>query len=220
VALLAAASSFTKRVMFGATAKRAHSLTQQVSLLARRDDEMTNALDKVHYVFAVHAQESARFLAMSGGPQAMMEMQRQSYRMGSRSARVVAQRARAAESFFLDARAFRWQVQALTLFHVATWVRSRSVGGTKTAATRAGATLRVVQWATDWHLHLDQPLVQGQVKPSPSASDEVGKPIAAATPPVELILELERLLTCAEKPHRAVAWAGLFLCVAFGSSRA
>ena len=218
-ALRAATSSFTKRVVLGAAAKRAIATTRPRSLLARRDEEMIKALDKVHSVFAAHAQESPRFVTMLGGPPAMMEMQRQSYRMGSRSAKVVAQRARAAESFFLDIAAFRWPIPAVSPFQVATWVRSRCAGGAKTAAAHAGATLRVVQWATDWHLHLEHPLVQGQIKPPPNASDDVEKPKSAATPPVEMMLGMEGLVKFAATPQLRCL-AGFFLCLAYGSSRA
>ena len=126
---------------------------------------MDEALTKVHKVFVHWAAGSPRFLSIDLNCDSSLDMQRQSYRMGSRSARVVAQRARAAEGMFLDFKAFGWCVSSATAFQVATWIRSRATDGTKTAASRAAMTIRVVQWATDWSLHLDHPLVMCQVKP-------------------------------------------------------
>ena len=219
-----AMTSFTKRVILGAGVKRTRPALRAKSLLTRRDKEMESALKKIHGVFATYAQESPRFMALLAGPSAMMDMQQQSYRMGSRSARVVAQRARDAESFFLDIEAFRWQVPSMSPFQVATWVRSRCVAGKKTAASRAAGTLRVIQWATDWGLHLESPLVQSQVKPSACASDMMQKPKTAVTPSVDVVMNLESLVTSALTPQlRCLAFFCLFfflfLCLAFGSSR-
>ena len=130
----------------------------------------------------------------------MLCIQRQAYRMGSRSARVVAQRARAAESFFLDVKVCRWEVGALSPFQVATWVRSRCVGGAKSALARASSTLRVIKWATDWRFHLDHPLIQGHIKPSPDASDEKERPATALTPSLKMEMDLEGLVHHAETP--------------------
>ena len=115
-ALRAPTSGFTRRVALGIASKSCCGHAKKQSLLANKDEAMRNALNKVHKVFVAYAQESPRFVALSCGSEAMLCMQRQSYRMGSRSARVVAQRARAAEGFFLDVKAFRWQVGSLSFF--------------------------------------------------------------------------------------------------------
>ena len=81
-------------------------------------DRMELALDEVHTVFIKHASASPRFLALQQPSPVMLDMQRQSYRMGSRSAVVVAERARAANHFFLDIAAFKWRPEAMTPFRL------------------------------------------------------------------------------------------------------
>jgi len=169
---------------------------------------MDAALRKVHSVFVKHASASPRFISL----------QLQSYRMGSRSARVVAQRARSAEAFFLDCRVLRIDMASATPFQVALWVRSRCVDGCKSAATMAAATLRTVEFATDWKLHLDHPLVKCQVMPAPNPDGDSAPAVTAKTPTVKMVRDIENLVRCAETPQlRCIS--GLFACLAFGATR-
>ena len=76
---------------------------------------------KVHVVIEKYAGRSPQMVGVIDGPQEMLEMQYQVYIMGSRSDKVVAQRARSAENFFLDIQSFKWDVSSLSAFQVATW---------------------------------------------------------------------------------------------------
>ena len=96
-----------------------------LSLANKKNSDMRKALDKVMRVFSKYAASSPRLRSLVGAPSASEEMQRDVYRMRSRSARVVAQRARDAESFFLEISTVGFDVVALSPLHVATWVRSR-----------------------------------------------------------------------------------------------
>ena len=217
-ALKSACSSFARRMLFGAKVRRNKKKADAKSLEELKDVAMNKALSKIHETFGKYAQDSPRFRCLQQGLKVMVDMQLQSYRMGSRSPRVVAQRARAAEAFLLDFSASGWSVAEATPFQVATWVRSRCIDGTKTAASRCGCTLRLVQWATDWKLHLEHPLVQCQVKPSACASDIKSPWQAALTPSVDVVLAIDGLVVSANTPQlRCIA--GFFACLAFGSSR-
>ena len=124
--LRAASKSFAAWVALGVKLRASIRKAGPKSSVEKAKSDMEAALRKVHAVFVDHAQDSPRFLELRQGPEIMKDMQLQSYRMGSRSARVVAQRARTAEMFFLDFRVFGWQVASATPFQVATWVRSRA----------------------------------------------------------------------------------------------
>ena len=216
--LQASFRTHTMRVAFGLVRKQILK-KKGVSMADLKKDKMEHALDKVHAVFVKHAGSSPRFMALRDPSEAMLDMQRQSYRMGSRSAAVVAGRARAANHFFLDIATFRWRPETMTPFQTATWVRSRVRDGQKTAAVRAGSALHLVQYATDWDLHLSHPIVQCQVKPKAGTGDIQEEPQGALTPSVEMIKGLERLITTGATPQiRCIA--GFFVCLTFASARA
>ena len=216
--LKAAMTSFTSRVVLGRKVVQPVAAPKHKSIACKAKLDMSNAMAKVHKVFTEHASLSPRFLALDQSVAHMHDMQLQSYRMGSRSARVVAQRARAAESFFMDCKALRIDVAVATPFQVALWVRSRCMDGRKSAASMAAATLRTVQFATDWRLHLDHPLVKSQVMPAPNPDGEVAPAVSAKTPSVEMVRDIENLVQSAATPQlRCIA--GLFACLAFGATR-
>ena len=104
--LNAACGAFARRFVLGAKActKAKHKSTRSLAEVKKAD--MDKALLKVHNVFSSFAQGSPRFIGIRQGPDVMMEMQMQAYRMRSRASQVVAQRARASENFFLDFAAF------------------------------------------------------------------------------------------------------------------
>ena len=92
------------------------------------------------------------------------------------------------------------------------------IGGTKTAAVRAGCTFNVVHYATDWEVHLSHPLVKLQIKPRAGVGDIAEKSEGALTPSVEIIMQLETMVTTGVTAQIR-ALAGFFLCLTFGSSR-
>ena len=216
--LNAARLSFTRRVILGKGKLGLRPPTSVRSLAAKVKDDMQKALEKVHVVFLKYAASSPRFVALGDGATLLRDMQLQSYRMGSRSPRVVAQRARASEKFFADCSSMGFDLAVITPFQVATWVRSRCVDGCKSAPSRCACTLRTVQWATDWVLHLDHPLVKSQTQPNPDAAGASLPAASAKTPSVEMVSSLEDLITTAPTPQlRCIA--GFFSCLAFGATR-
>jgi len=216
--LKASMKSFTVRVALGRKVAKPASALKHSSIACKAKADMDGALKKVHMVFVTHASTSPRFMALDQDVAHVYDMQLQSYRMGSRSARVVAQRARSAETFFLDCKVLRIDIASATPFQVALWVRSRCVDGCKSAATMAAATLRTVEFATDWKLHLDHPLVKCQVMPAPNPDGDSAPAVSAKTPTVKMVREIENLVRCADTPQlRCIA--GLFACLAFGATR-
>ena len=145
-------------------------------------------------------------------------MQRQTYRICSRSPVVVAQRANAAQNFFLDMASRNLCVATLTPFEVATWVRSRILAGAKTNGRTAASTLHLVQVATDWNFYLLHPLVQCQFKVKCGPSDDVGEPVAALTPSVDMVTRIEELITIGPTVQIRCL-AGFFTCLTYGSFR-
>ena len=217
-ALLAASASFTRRVIMGKRVIRPAAPFKQGSVASKASSDMVKALAKVHSVFSRFATGSPRFRSLRLDSAPVLDMQLQSYRMGSRSARVVAQRARASEAFFLDCASLQFDIELLSPFQVATWVRSRSAEGTKSAAARAACTLRCVQNATDWDLHLLHPLVRCQIMPSFDVTNAPQPAQTAKTPSVKIVLAIESLIQTGATPQlRCVA--GFFTCLAYGAAR-
>ena len=166
------------------------------------------AVEKVHAVFMEHASTSPRLAAISKGPKLMSSMQLDVYKTGSRSPRVVANKARLANMFFLDVEAYGWDAACLTPFQVATWVHSRLAGGTKTAGSLAAVTIKLVHAATDWPTHFSHPIVQGQLKTVTAATREPS--VSAKTPSVDLVMRFEKLVSQAETVQQRCV-AGLFV---------
>jgi len=203
--LLSASASFTRRVIMGKRVVKPAAVLKPNSVASKASSDMINALSKVHSVFSRFATSSPRFRSLRLDSAPVLDMQLQSYRMGSRSARVVAQRARASDAFFMDCAALQFDVRHLSPFQVATWVRSRSADGTKSAAPRAACTLRCVQNATDWDLHLHHPLVRCQIMPAPDVTNAPQPAQTAKTPSVKIVMAMESLIQTAA-PLNFVAW--------------
>jgi len=218
VSLKSSMKSFTMRVALGRKVAKPASSLKHTSLACKSKSDMEAALKKVHVVFLKYAEASPRFMTLEHDVDHVHDMQLQSYRMGSRSARVVAQRARSAEAFFLDCKVLCIDLAKATPFQVALWVRSRCVDGCKSAAAMAASTLRTVEFATDWKLHLDHPLVRCQVMPAPNPDGDSAPAASARTPTVSMVREIEKLVKFAETPQlRCIA--GLVACLAFGATR-
>ena len=95
-------ASFTRRNALGKSpshSKKAQSMSQ--SIQDKKTNDMRKAMLRVHSIFLKFAHVSPRLLTVRNGHVDMKEMQLQVYRSGSKSPVVVAQRARATESFFL-----------------------------------------------------------------------------------------------------------------------
>ena len=90
--------------------------------------------------------------------------------------------------------------------------------GKKTSAKAAGGTLRSINLATDWDMHLSNPLVLSQLRPVPLASECKEEPVAALTPPVDMVSRLEELVRLGTTPQ-VRCLAGFFVCLAYGSLR-
>ena len=72
-----------------------------ISATEIKSQAMNMAVEKVHAVFMEHASTSPRLAAISKGPKLMSSMQLDVYKTGSRSPRVVANKARLANFFSL-----------------------------------------------------------------------------------------------------------------------
>ena len=146
-------------------------------------------------------------------------MHLEAYRRGSRSHVVVSQRTRLTESFFLDISSYRWVVNKLTPFQVATWTRGRMTGGLKTASSSCLQTLRLVHAATDWRMHTRHAFVVGQLKAKSMAGIIKEPPAPALTPSVELMTRLEGLISTAPTIQLRCL-CGCFVLLELGSGRA
>ena len=218
--LKAAFRSFTYKLAFGQSARKPTLKKRDspgTSVQNNLKAQMQKASERAHKVFEDFAPESRRMREIREGPEVMRGMQLEVYRSGSRSAKVVDQRARSARTFFLDVAAYKWDCGKLTPFQVATWVHGRVSGGNKTAGTQAAATLKVVQAATEWKMHIAHPLVLGQTRAQ--ISDANKEPaVAALTPKVEVIRQIEDLIDCGDTVQIRCL-AGFFCLLAYGTGR-
>ena len=216
-----ALSSFTRRSVLDAKQRPSQSSAEcaNKSLKIIREVSMDSGVEKVHKVFVLYASTSPRFVDIASGPKDMVSMQLQVSRHGSRSAKVVAQRARAAELFFLDISSFGWCVSTLSPFEVATWVRNCVSSGRKTAGACAASTLKLINFGTEWVTHVSHPLVIGQIQSFKTSSQAQEPPVPALTPTLELVLKMEALIDSADTPQLR-CMTGFFTLLAYGTIRA
>ena len=127
--LKASMKSFTVRVALGRKVAKPAGALKHNSLACKSKSDMDAALRKVHSVFVKHASTSPRFMTLDQDVAHVYDMQLQPYRMGSRSARVVAQRARSAEAFFLDCRVLRIDMASATPFQGGCFMVPQQVRG-------------------------------------------------------------------------------------------
>jgi len=101
LALSRSTASYTARCFLKVKSKVALK-AKRTSLQQKLAVDMQTALDKNHAVYTKFASTSPRFVELSEGNDMMAKVQLSGYRHHSRSAIVVAQRARAAGNFFAD----------------------------------------------------------------------------------------------------------------------
>ena len=182
-------------------------------------ERMAKALRKIHDVFVRNAGESPRMMLIANASHAEADLQRDVYRRGSRSHVAVARRGAQIEAFFLDMKVFGWDPSRLTVFQVATWIRSRLNGGTKTAGRIAKQTLQLVAEATEYALHCKDPLVLSQVTAVHSNCSAHDPPKVAKTPTIEMLSRFEELVFVAETVQQR-CFAGFFVLLGSVSARA
>ena len=113
--------------------------------LKDRENELMNvAKELIHTVFVENASDTPRFLSLRTASALEWEMQKDTYRLGSRSHRVVRRRANMISGFFADMTSYGWDFKSLTPFRVAAWARGRVQGGGKSAASNVTQILRLV----------------------------------------------------------------------------
>ena len=205
-AVLSNIAKATKRSAFAFSTpakKRPKPPTLTGSLESREAALMERAKIAINDIFVEFASGSPRFLALAlnGGSALLWDMQRDTYRLRSRSHRVVARRAIPIRNFFLDMRAYGWDWMALTPFMVAAWVRGKVLGCPVSTAIQAKDTLRIISQATDVNLHFEHPTVLGQfaAASSPtSCSEPSAQPLEIT---VEMMIALESYTVVAPTPQ-------------------
>ena len=180
---------------------------------------MDKAVKRIHAIFVKYAATSSRISAVLNGGDLELGLQLVVYRRGSRSAVAVARRASQIEAFFLDMQVFKWDCSSLTAFQCATWVRTRTSGGTKTAGKVARQVLIWVSDATTFNLFVNDPLVLSQVN-SHACTDGVEEPAKVAkTYTIEMMKRFEDLVFIAETVQQR-CYAGFFTLLGAVSARA
>jgi hypothetical protein len=149
----------------------------------------------------------------------MWNLQKYVYRMGSRSHVVVARRAKQAENFFEDTRAYKWDLCEIDPFALAAWARGRIVGGPKTARASVRQVLNLIQAATGVDTHVNHPLVKGQLSAA-VASCAVDEPLEPAREvSVEMMVKFENLVFSGPTPQ-VRCYSGFFALLGASSLRA
>jgi hypothetical protein len=101
------------------------------------------------------------------------------------------------ENFFEDVIAYKWDLHNLDPFLLASWARGRILGGAKSARASVRQILAIVQASTGLIMHLDHPLVTGQLSPG-ADSTLVEEPTEhARDSSVEMIMKFEELVLTA-----------------------
>ena len=213
-----ALSSFTRRLLTGKPARKSPKKPEG-SVEKREQVKMEEAVAKVHEVFVREAHETPRFMLLGSSAPLALDMQKDVYRMGSMSYKVVARKAAMAQSFFNDIRVCGWHINSLSPFMVAAWTRGRVSGGQKSAARSAKQTLQLVSAATSLNLHIDDPMVKGQLAIRNSSGTHEEPPVKAKDIDIEHIIKFEELVWTASTPqHRC--YAGFFSLLGGTSLRA
>ena len=180
---------------------------------------MDLAKDRIHGVFTELAASSPRFVRLTGASALEMSMQKDIYRLKSRSFRVVGRRPAQLRAFFLDMRAYTWDWQCLTPFQVAAWVRGRVLDGAACAGVVARGTLILVERATDVCLLSDHPLVQGQLALASAPSGLQEPALQAREITIDIMIALENFAATAPT-QQLRCYAGFFILLGCSSLRA
>jgi hypothetical protein len=134
-----------------------------MSLSSIEKGRMITAKAEVHKVFVKYAQTTPRFTRLQHAGDLGLDLQLDTYRLKSRSSKVVARRARMAENFFLDLQALGWDILGIDEFMIGSWARGRVQGGGASAASYAREVLLLVSAATDVKTYVDSPLSKKSV---------------------------------------------------------
>ena len=178
---------------------------------------MAKAKHEVHLIFAKYAPMTPRFIMLRTAGELGVDLQMDTYRMKSRSSRVVARRAKMAENFFLDLIVLKWDILCLDEFMIASWARGRISGGPVCACIHAREVLLLVQTATDVNMFVESPLVRSQLsKPLRDVLPEAA--VQAKELPIEIITVIEGLVSSAPTSQMR-CYCGLLALLASSSLR-
>ena len=194
--VMASCSRFTARNLLGKKTKQAPLEVAKMSLASIEKERMIRAKSEVHKVFVKYAQTTPRFVRLQHAGALGLDLQMDTYRLKSKSSKVVARRARMAENFFLDLQALEWDILCIDEFMIGSWARGRVQGGGASAAGHTREVLLLICAATDVKTYVESPLVKSQLyKP---LRDEVPEAAEQARElPIETVLELEKLVSTA-----------------------
>ena len=164
VGALSTLASFAKRVALSSRIVKKKILKPNAMTMegieAARMEEAKERINKVLLKYAMH---TPRMQMLAEDTPLMWSLQNDTYRLRSRSAKVVSRRAAMLEGSFKDVEAYAWNIMEVTPFQVAAWVRGRVLGGPKCSASSAREILVLVSSSTDANVHMDSPLVKGQL---------------------------------------------------------
>ena len=162
--VLATLTSATKRSSFACakpSQKHVKFYDETDSLESRGAALMDKAKCAINEVFIHSANSSPWFLDLALGTPIMWHLQKDLYRLRSRSHLVVARGAFGFKNLFLDMLLFRWDWMSVTPFQIAAWVRGKVLGGAASAAVQVKITFILIAKATDVSVHAEHPLVVG-----------------------------------------------------------
>ena len=181
------------QALFGKVTTKPIPDLSKMSLATIEKNRMAKAKDAVHKVFVKHASMTPRFVMLREAGDLAVDLQLDTYRLKSRSSRVVARRARMAEHFFLDLLTLKWDIFNLTEFMVASWARGRVQGGGGSAACHAREVLLLINAATDIDTFVNSSLVKSQLcKPLRDDLPEAAE--QARELPIEVVTTIENLV--------------------------
>jgi len=127
--VMSSCSRFTSRNLLGKRGKQASPDVAKMSLSAIEKERVVKAKAEVHKVFVKFAQTTPRFVRLQHAGALGLDLQMDTYRLKSKSSKVVARRARMAENFFLDLQALEWDILCIDEFMIGSWARGRVQGG-------------------------------------------------------------------------------------------
>jgi hypothetical protein len=215
--VMAACSSFAARTLFGKVTSSKPPEVAAMSLALIEKNRMAKAKADVHKVFVKHASGTPRFLKLREAGDLGLNLQMDTYRLKSRSSKVVSRRAKMAENFSLDLLVLEWDILALDEFQIASWARGRVQGGGGSAASHTREVLLLVQACTDVPMFVGSPLVQSQLcRPLRDNLPEAAE--QAKELPIEVIKVIENLVFTAPTSQMR-CYCGFFALLASSSLR-
>ena len=171
----------------------------EVSLKAKETRHWDNEIRRCWALFESLGVASPKWRSLNAGkvPDAAKLVQQDTFKGKLKCAQVTAAR-KLAETFLLYCASLNWQLDTLTEWQIATYLRERKLQS-PTAPRRAHHSLRWLASVSGIQLHVDDPSVCSQSNVDKSAG-KPEPPVPAKVPPLAMLAQMEEAVFTATTP--------------------